>query len=147
MRDLLTFHFTKDNEVEMADMYVYRVAEKKAIEIGRITILLKEVAVDCLLNISQTNFTQEKLNQIIENQNIKINLSSGKNIDFQPGDLPYTDVCDYMDNCDFKCDVSKDAINDEVIQNTYNIYIQNGNRSTNVFRDYLETVLYITANN
>lgn len=116
----------ENNEVEMADMYVYRVAEKKAIEIGRITRLLKEVAVDCLLNISQTNFTQEKLNQIIENQNIKINLSSGKTIDFQPGDLPYTDVCDYMDNCDFKCDVSKDAINDEVIQNTYNnIYIQN----------------------
>ena len=92
---------TKDNEVEMADLYVYRIAEKKAIEIGRITRLLKEVAVDCHLNISQTNFTQEKLFEIIQNQNIKIKLSSGKTIDFKPGDQPYTDVCDYMDNCEF----------------------------------------------
>jgi len=122
---------TKDNEVEMADLYVYRIAEKKAIEIGRITRLLKEVAVDCHLNISQTNFTQEKLFEIIQNQNIRIKLSSGKTIDFKPGDKPYTDVCDYMDNCEFRCngssfDITTTENQNKIIQNTYNnIYIQN----------------------
>ena len=118
---------TEENDVELADLYVYRVAEKKAIEIGRITRLLKEVAIDCHLNISQTNFTQDKLFEIIENQKIKINLSSGKTVDFKPGDQPYTDVCDYMDNCDFKCHGPKFTPNEgKLIQNTYNnIYIQN----------------------
>ena len=118
---------TQENDVEMADLYVYRVAEKKAIEIGRITRLLKEVAVDCHLNISQTNFTQEKISKLIENQNIHINLSSGKQIKFKPGDKPYTDICDYMDNCDFKCSGSKMKKNDsQLIENTYtDVYVQN----------------------
>ena len=54
-------------EEESADMYVYRLAERKAIAIGEVTRVLKEVAVDCLLNIGQTNFTTEKLYKIVEN--------------------------------------------------------------------------------
>ena len=40
------------NKREAADMYVYRVAELKAILIGRVTRALKEGAIDCLLNES-----------------------------------------------------------------------------------------------
>ena len=92
-----------DKDEEAADLYVYRSAEKKAVQIGRVTRLLKEISVDCQLNISQTNFTEEKLLQFVENQNIKINLSSGKTVPFKIGDSPFTDVCDYMDNCSYQC--------------------------------------------
>ena len=37
------------------DLYIYRVAERKAIQAGRITRLLKKCAVDCILNIEKTS--------------------------------------------------------------------------------------------
>jgi hypothetical protein len=49
-----------NNEEEAADLYVYRVAEYKAIQIGKVTRVLKETAVDCIINHEQTNFTQDK---------------------------------------------------------------------------------------
>jgi hypothetical protein len=120
-----------DTDKESADLYVYRVAEYKAIQIGRVTRLMKEVAVDCLLNISQTNFTQEKLFELVENQNIKINLSSGEFIDFKVGDKPYTDICDYMDNCAFKCATKNPPIeNEDIIKHTYTTEFMKSNSST-----------------
>lgn len=98
-----------DAEEEAADLYVYRMAEKKAKQIGQVTRLLKENAVDCLLNIAQTNFSSDKLQSIMKNQDITIHLSSGQVIEqFPVGDRPYSDLCDYMDNCDFKCAVKRD---------------------------------------
>jgi len=88
---------------EAADLYVYRLAEKKAMKTGQVTRLLKEIAVDCILNISQTNLTEEGLFTIAENQNLSINLPSGKTVPFKVGDKPYTDICDYMHNCFSKC--------------------------------------------
>ena len=90
-------------ENEAADMYVYRFAEKKAKKIGEITRILKEQSVDCLLNIGQSNFTIEKLLSITENKDVSVNISSGKTIDFQIGDKPFSNVCDYMDNCEYTC--------------------------------------------
>lgn len=111
-----------DKDEEAADLYVYRSAEKKAVQIGRVTRLLKEIAIDCQLNISQTNFTEEKLLQLTENQNIKINLSSGKTVTFKIGDKPFTDICDYMENCSFKCakrDKLPELTEDNKIKTTY----------------------------
>ena len=111
-----------DKDEEAADLYVYRSAEKKAIQIGRVTRLLKEVAVDCQLNIAQTNFTEAKLLEMVENQNIKINLSSGKTVEFRVGDKPFTDICDYMDNCSFQCAKRPELpeiTNETIIKNTY----------------------------
>jgi hypothetical protein len=91
-------------EDEPADLYVYRFAEKKALQIGKVTRLIKETAVDCILNLGQTNLTTEKLAQRLENKNIEIQLSSKKaTIPFQIGDKPFTEICDYMDNCSFTC--------------------------------------------
>jgi hypothetical protein len=92
-------------EEECADTYVYRMAESKSIQIGRITRLLKETSVDCMLNIEQTNFSAAKLNALVQNQHIKIRISSegGKEIDHIIGDRPYTDMCDYMENCEYSC--------------------------------------------
>lgn len=111
-----------DKDEEAADLYVYRSAEKKAVQIGRVTRLLKEIAIDCQLNISQTNFTEEKLLQLTENQKIKINLSSGKTVTFKIGDKPFTDICDYMENCSFQCakrDKLPELTEDNKIKTTY----------------------------
>jgi hypothetical protein len=104
---------------EAADLYVYRMAERKAKQIGQVTRLLKENAVDCLLNIAQTNFTSDKLMQIMENQDISIHVSSGEMIhQFPVGDRPYSDLCDYMDNCEFKCAVSPVPSNEQPEKST-----------------------------
>ena len=42
---------------EAVDLYVYRLAELKAVQIGRVTRVLKGAAVDCILNHGQVNFT------------------------------------------------------------------------------------------
>jgi hypothetical protein len=95
-----------DKDEESADLYVYRSAEKKAVQIGQVTRLLKETAVDCLLNIGQTNFTETKLLENVANQDIHIRLSSsGKKVPFKIGDKPRTEICDYMEDCVFKCAV------------------------------------------
>jgi hypothetical protein len=96
-----------DRDEEAADLYVYRSAEKKAIQIGRVTRVIKENAVDCLLNIGQTNFTEKKLLKEVANRDIHIRLSSrGEElIPFKIGDKPRTEACDYMEDCDFKCNI------------------------------------------
>jgi hypothetical protein len=93
-------------DTEAVDLYIYRLAEKKAMQIGKITRMLKQTAVDCLLNIEQTNFTEEKLFEELNNQNIRLRLSSQTELlPFKIGDKreSYTDVCDYMDNCEYQC--------------------------------------------
>ena len=112
---------SNNSNEEPADLYVYRYAEQKATQIGKVTRLLKEIAVDCVLNISQTNFTVDKLMSLAQNQNVKINLSSKKDVEFKIGDKPFTDVCDYMDNCNFTCSGSSNTVTDEeIIKTTYN---------------------------
>ena len=130
------------NDIEPADLYVYRLAEKKTKQIGQVTRLLKETAVDCLLNIGQTNFTVEKFLEIAENLNIKINLGSKKTIDYQIGDKPFTNICDYMDNCAFKCspdaeinqetDIRGDTYGEEFVKTNYAMILK---RIREMFRE------------
>jgi hypothetical protein len=58
--------------------------------------------------------------KMTENQKIMINLSSNRRIEYQIGDRPYTDICDYMDNCEYKCYPNKKVESDQVIKDTYN---------------------------
>ena len=94
---------------ETADLHVYRIAEAKAIQIGKITRLLKETAVDCILNYEQTNFTRE--NMIEKTYPINQILASGQLIEnFPVGDAPFTSACDYMNTCNFSCTPSLENI-------------------------------------
>jgi len=112
---------TPKNDEEPADLYLYRYAENKAIQIGEITRIMKEVAVDCILNISQTNLTVDKLLENIGNQKIQIQLSSNPTaIDYKVGDKPFTDICDYKDNCNFVCSPNIEINEADVTKNTYN---------------------------
>ena len=110
-----------DSDEEAADLYLYRLAELKAIQIGKVTRLLKENAVDCILNIGQTNFTIDKLDSILQNKNIQINLSSGKTIEYKIGDRPFTEICDYMQECEYKCRANIEVNENNIIEENYNI--------------------------
>jgi hypothetical protein len=96
-------HGTSDGEKETADLYIYRLAEQKSIKIGKVTRLIKETAVDCILNIAQTNFTVEKWKDLAKNKTVTIETSSGNTVEYTIGDKPFTEICDYMDNCSFQC--------------------------------------------
>lgn len=110
-----------DKDEEAADVYVYRSAEKKAVQIGRVTRVLKEISVDCLLNLGQTNFTETKLLEDAANRDIRIQLSSrgDEMIPFRVGDKPRTEACDYMENCELTCATQMKEFREEVIKDTY----------------------------
>jgi Cdc6-like AAA superfamily ATPase len=85
-------------DIEAIDLYLYRLSEFKAIKIGVVSRLLRTSAVDCLLNIQHNTQTAAQLNQ-----NVRQNLSSRKQIDYQIGARPYSALCDYMERCEYVC--------------------------------------------
>lgn len=87
------------SSVEAVDLYMYRLAEKKAIQIGKIARLLKENAVDCRLNYPSTSGLTAK----VFNQSVNIQLANGETIEYKVGDKPFTATCDYMETCAYKC--------------------------------------------
>uniref|UniRef100_A0A6C0K1J0 Helicase ATP-binding domain-containing protein n=1 Tax=viral metagenome TaxID=1070528 RepID=A0A6C0K1J0_9ZZZZ len=115
----------KEEPEESADLYVYRYAEKKAIQIGQVTRVLKTIAVDCILNLGQTNFSVQKLFSNAANQNISIKLSRyGQEMPFQIGDRPFSEMCDYMKNCEFVCS-PMETITEPRKENYNNTFVQN----------------------
>ena len=86
------------SDTESADMYLYRLAERKAIQIGEITRIMKEAAVDCLINNSQNNYSAANMNQRTNQC-----LASGEIVEIDIGDKPYTAACDYQNTCEIVC--------------------------------------------
>ena len=105
---------TLDDGQEAVDLYLYRLSELKAMQIGYVARTLKESAVDCLLNISQNNFTVENMNQIVKQK-----LSTGETIDYAVGDKPYSSTCDYMERCSYSCIPNVVVSEDETQFDTY----------------------------
>jgi superfamily II DNA or RNA helicase len=100
---------------ESADLYLYRQAGINAIQIGKVSRILKQSAVDCKLNQSQINFAQEKMNGIVKQV-----LADNKIIqNFKVGDAPFSAVCDYMDTCDYSCIPNKTIEKEENISNNF----------------------------
>ena len=109
-----------DNKEEAADLYVFRLAELKAIQTGNIARLLKETAVDCIINHDQTNFTQETLTKYLDEE-ITQELSTGLTIhDFRIGDAPFSPACDYMPTCNYNCRPTKEIDENNLNEDTYN---------------------------
>jgi hypothetical protein len=108
------------NDEEPADLYIYRYAEKKAKQIGKVTRVLKEIAVDCLLNVGQHNFTVDQLNTLANNKNMKIRTSSNPAlINFQIGDRDYSEICDYTTcETEFMCSPNAEIV--DTVKTTYN---------------------------
>ena len=109
-----------DNKEEAADLYVYRVAEFKAIQIGKISRVLKETAVDCIINHDQTKFTQKIMSASLKVP-IKQELSNGMIInEFKVGDAPFSPACDYMATCNYDCRPDKKIDETKLNEDTYN---------------------------
>lgn len=135
-----------NKSIESADLYIYRLAEQKAIKIGLVTRVLKETSVDC--NLNKMVYTKNKMNQTIQ-----INLSSqrGEKIEYKVGDTPYTSLCDFMSNCEYKClpdvstydeiNINMDTFNEGFIKNNNDIII---NKIKSFYKDgYIYTKKYI----
>lgn len=93
-------------DIEAVDVYVYRLAERKAVQVGVVARLLKENAVDCRLNYPTTSGLTAEVFQ----QEVDLTLSTGDVIQYQIGDKPFSSTCDYMETCAYRClpYVSKD---------------------------------------
>jgi hypothetical protein len=80
---------------ETADLYSYRVAFRKAVQVGRVSRVLKESAIDCNLNhdaiiISGQPPVRQVDSQRVERPDVNIN------------DMPFTAVCDWTE-CAYDC--------------------------------------------
>ena len=100
-----------NKSIEAADLYIYRIAEYKAKQIGIVSRLLKETAVDCILNHNQINFNIENMKT---NLTISLSTMPEEPFSFQVGDEAYTATCDYMETCQYQCNPS---LNEEKINN------------------------------
>ena len=85
-------------EEEPIDMRVYRNAEYKSIQIGKVSRIIKENAVDCILNRGNTQISEKDINQ-----EVTIVTSTNKEIEYNVGLKPYSSGCDYMKECNYKC--------------------------------------------
>ena len=81
-----------------ADVYIYKIAETKAIKMGYISRIIKQTAVDCILNKAQQFYTHEQMNIVVD-----IITSTNRKVKYQIGDKSYSPICDYMESCAYKC--------------------------------------------
>lgn len=83
-------------EAETADMYMYRTAMAKALQMGRVTRALKRYALDCNLNyravlaMDLDPLERQEDSQGVVRENIPLN------------DTPYTAICDWT-TCEYSC--------------------------------------------
>jgi hypothetical protein len=91
-----------DSDVETADMYMYRNALSKAIQVGRVTRVLKRYALDCNLNRAAiVNENLAPLDRIEDSQG-----EPRENVSMN--DTPYTSICDWTE-CPYACAIPVDV--------------------------------------
>ena len=101
-------------ERESIDLKYYRMAENKDIIIKNISRIMKESAIDCVLF--------KNINIIDSNKKIKQITSSGQILEVPISDKPYTSVCDYKENCSYKCNwMPNPRLKYPINTDTYNI--------------------------
>ena len=101
------------NDIESVDMYIYRLAEEKARKIATVIRILKENAVDCLLNRKGQDFSVAKVNKVVAQR-----ISTGQLIQYQIGDKENSQICDFT-KCEYKCNSKIQDITD-IDTTTYN---------------------------
>ena len=107
--------------IESVDLLIYRKSEIKAKQIGIITKIMKEMSVDCNLNIELLKYSEENLKKVYED-GIELMLSNNEIVKYNIGDKSNTALCDYMETCSYNCkNKGRDLYSkDESILNTYN---------------------------
>ena len=114
------------NSMETADLYLYRIAMMKALQMGKVTRVIKKYALDCNLNMN-VNIIQklEERLQINAQQNPKEGIVTDVN------DKNYTNMCDWME-CTYTCAVPIEINLDK------NMLISKSNGSSS----YINTLTY-----
>jgi hypothetical protein len=101
-----------DTDIEAVDVSMYRHAEDKAKKIGKVTRLLKQGAVDCILNkarqnLSHTSFAASGKGTVVQKTSTHHLLPN-----VFVGHMPFSSNCDFMEQCEYSC------IPDNVITDT-----------------------------
>jgi hypothetical protein len=112
---LLVNTFGEEQDTETADMYMYRNAMAKAIQVGRVTRVLKQNALDCNLN-REAIIVTGLATQRHEDSQGKIR----EEVDIN--DTPYTNMCDWIETCDYKCAKPIQIDDQELDLSTYDEY-------------------------
>ena len=89
----------KYTDCESIDINTYRIAEKKAGEIGEVEKILKANAIDAYLN--------KDINYITGLKNIKMTTTWRKPVDVDINDKGYTKICSFSDKCNIDINTGK----------------------------------------
>jgi hypothetical protein len=93
---LLINTFGEGQDTETADMYMYRNGLVKAIQVGRVTRILKRYALDCNLNRDAVIVAGLPTQRHVDSQGVvreEVNVN----------DTPYTNLCDWLETCEYTC--------------------------------------------
>jgi hypothetical protein len=85
-----------NDDRESADLYMYRNAFQKAVQVGRITRCLKRYALDCNLNRAAILVQGFAPQTHIDSQGAE---RTGVDVN----DTPFTSMCDWIENCEYTC--------------------------------------------
>lgn len=112
---LLLTAFPDAQSQETIDMYQYRIGFEKAYLIGKITRVMKEYAIDCNLNRDAVLITGLEPIELTDSQGemrypVEIN------------DVPFTSVCDWIEDCDYKCGTEVEINPMDLDDSTYDEY-------------------------
>lgn len=112
---LLINTFGEGQDTETADMYMYRKALAKALEVGRVTRVLKRYALDCNLNRDAVIVTGLKTQRHVDSQGVVRE-------DVNMNDTPYTNLCDWLETCEYTCAKPIDVTDENRDLSTYDEY-------------------------
>ena len=85
-----------DMDNETADLYSYRLAFRKAKQVGKVSRVLKAYAIDCNLNHDAIIIRGQPPVKQIDSQRVERD-------DVNINDIKFTAICDWVDNCDYTC--------------------------------------------
>ena len=104
------------NDVESIDLYTYRMAIQKAVNVGRVSRVLKEYAIDCNLNHDAVLINNLTPITMIDSQ--------GKTRSVTRNDVPFSALCDWLDKCDdYKCRPTVEIDETTSTEETYTEYM------------------------
>ena len=142
LRNVSVFHYcitepkTDERPIrETLDMKLYRQAEEKIGKIGKVMEIVKKSAIDCHLNREGNFYLGDKWNKPI-----KMIDSRGSERMVTVEDKPFSNVCNYSDKCDFKC--NNPVVDDSKVDiTTYKLEFSSDN-----IKDCIEEIKLLFSN-
>jgi hypothetical protein len=102
------------NNKETLDIKMYRKSEEKSVNVAEVQKELKKLAIDCHLNKEGNIYSGEAWERPIAIKDL-----FGKRRDINIGDKPFSRMCDYIEDCNYKC--YGGDVREEVNTTTYSL--------------------------